>query len=145
MKVEDVMTRDPSTIGPDVPVRTARELMRDKGIRHLPVVDATGRLLGMLTDRDLKHAAFMPALSDYLGWAASRLKAPRVRDLMTWSVVTTTPGATLAQAGLTIFERRIGCLPVVEDGRLVGILTERDILKALHKDQADIDPDEFPW
>jgi acetoin utilization protein AcuB len=145
MKVEDVMTRQPLTIGPDAPVRTARDLMRDKGVRHLPVVDPTGRLLGILTDRDLEHAAFMPALSDYLGWAASRLKAPRVRDLMTWSVVTTTPGATLAQAGLTIFERRIGCLPVVEDGRLVGILTERDILKALHKDQADIDPDEFPW
>lgn len=145
MKVEDVMTREPLTIGPDVPVRTARELMRDKAIRHLPVVDPTGRLLGMLTDRDLKHAAFMPALSEQLGWPASRLKAPRVRDLMTWTVVTTTPDATLTQAGLTIFERRIGCLPVVAEGRLVGILTDRDILKALHKDQPDIDPDAFPW
>jgi acetoin utilization protein AcuB len=145
MKVEDVMTREPLTIGPDAPVRTARELMRDKAIRHLPVVDPTGRLLGMLTDRDLKHAAFMPALSEHLGWPSTRLKAPRIRDLMTWSVVTTTPEATLTQAGLTMFERRIGCLPVVVEGRLVGILTDRDILKALHKDQPDIDPDGFPW
>ena len=145
MKVEDLMTREPLTIEPDAPVRTARDLMRDKGIRHLPVVDGTGRLLGILTDRDLEHAAFMPALADHLGGPANRLKAPRVRDLMTWSVVTTAPDATLVQAGLTIFERRIGCLPVVADGRLVGILTDRDILKALQKDRTDVDPDAFPW
>jgi acetoin utilization protein AcuB len=131
MNVRDVMSKDPVTVAPDAPLRRATDLMQERGIRHLPVVDDTGRLLGMLTDRDVEHAAFLPALSDYLGWQPSRLKAPRVRDLMTWSVVTTHPDATLAQAGLTMFHRRIGSLPVIEEGRLIGILTETDILKAL--------------
>ena len=127
----EVMSRDPLTIGPDVLARAANELMRARGIRHLPVVDAAGRLVGIVTDRDLAHAAFMPFLSPYLGGSPTRLTAMRVRDVMSWSVVTTSPNATLAQAGLTMFQRRIGCLPVVEEGRLVGIITERDMLRAL--------------
>ncbi len=107
--------------------------MQDRRIRHLPVVDETGRLLGILTDRDIRHAAFVPALADYLAWEARRLKAPRVRDVMTWSVVTTHPDVTLAEASFTMFQRRIGSLPVVDNGRLVGILTERDVLAALGK------------
>lgn len=131
MDVREVMTGDPVTINPDASIRSATDLMRDRGIRHLPVVDETGHLLGMLTDRDVKHASFLPALAEHLGWVPGRFKAPRVRDLMTWSLVTTRPGATLAQAGLTMFHRRIGSLPVVEEGRLIGILTETDILAAL--------------
>ncbi len=131
MKVKDLMTKNPATVGPDAPVRVASERMREWGIRHLPVVDATGQLLGMLTDRDLAHASFMPLLAEYLGGPAARLAVPRVRDVMTWSVVTTHPEATLIQAALTMFQRRIGSLPVVEEGRLVGIVTERDIVATL--------------
>ena len=65
---------------------------------------------------------------------------------MTWSVVTTHPDATLGQTGLTMFQRRIGCLPVIEEGRLVGIVTDRDILRALSGgQQIESDPDVFPW
>src|SRR5574341_465081 len=131
MNVRDVMTSDPVTIGPGTPLPEARRLMKQRGIRHLPVVDDAGRLLGVLTDRDIRHAAFVPALAEYLGWEVRRLRAPRVRDVMTWSVVTTHPDATLVQAGLTMFQRRIGSLPVVDNGRLVGIVTERDVLAAL--------------
>ena len=52
----------------------------------------------------------MPALSEHLAWESARLKSPRVRDVMTWSVVTTSPDATLVQAALTMFQRRIGSL-----------------------------------
>jgi acetoin utilization protein AcuB len=135
MKVRDVMTSAPLTVDPDVSLREATGLMTQKGIRHLPVVNRTGRLIGILTDRDITHAAFAPALSELLSWNPRRLKAPRVRDAMTWSVVTTDPEATLVQAGLTMFQRRIGSLPVVENGRLVGILTERDVFAAVHKEQ----------
>jgi len=73
------------------------------------------------------------------------LKAQRVRDVMTWSVATIQPEATLAQAGLTMFQRRIGSLPVVGDGNLVRILTGRDMLAALRREQkVEADPD-FPW
>ena len=139
-KVKDVMTLNPLTVVPDTTVRAAIGLMRDRGIQHLPVVGQTGDLVGILTDRDIRHAALVPALAEHLTWEARRLKALRVRDVMTWSVVSTHPEATLVQAGWTMFQRRIGSLPVVENGRLVGILTEHDVLGALGKGQ-QIDPD----
>lgn len=142
--VKHVMTENPLTAGPDMPLRQAVTLMRDRKIRHLPVVEVGGRLVGILTDRDVRHAALVPALAEHLSWELRRLKSLRVRDVMTWSVVTTNPEATLAQAGLTMFQRRIGSLPVVEDGRLVGILTETDVLAALTAGQ-ESDPDAFVW
>jgi acetoin utilization protein AcuB len=146
MKVRDVMTVDLLTIDPEASLREAADLMKRRGIRHVPVVHRTGRLVGILTDRDITHMAFVPALSEYVSWDPRRLKAPRVRDAMTWSVVTTDPDATLVQAGFIMFQRRIGSLPVVENGRLVGILTERDVLAALHKAQGtEIDPDAPAW
>jgi acetoin utilization protein AcuB len=142
MNVRDVMTCTPLTVDLETSLREAAGLMKQRGIRHLPVVDRAGRLMGILTDRDIRHAAFMPALSEQLSRDPRRLKAPLVRDVMTWSVVTTDPEATLVQAGLTMFQRRIGSLPVIENGRLVGILTERDMLTALRKeDGIESDPD----
>jgi acetoin utilization protein AcuB len=142
VKVRDIMSKDPVTIEPDTAARVAADRMREWGIRHLPVVDGKGQLLGMLTDRDLAHASFMPLLTEYLGWSAGRLASPRVRDLMTWSVITTHPEATLVQAALTMFQRRIGSLPVLEDGRLVGILTERDILATVSENRNQAAPSE---
>jgi acetoin utilization protein AcuB len=142
--VKRVMTENPFTAGPDMPLRQAVSLMRDREIRHLPVVEEGGRLVGILTDRDVRHAALVPALAEHLTWEQRRLKSLRVRDVMTWSVVTTQPEATLAQAGLTMFQRRIGSLPVVEDGKLVGILTETDVLRAL-TDGQETDPDALIW
>jgi acetoin utilization protein AcuB len=138
------MTPDPLTVGPDDTVRSAIGLLREKGIQHLPVIDNAGRLVGILTDRDLRHAALVPALAEHLNWEHRRLKALRVRDVMTWTVVTTDPEVTVVQAGWTMFQRRIGSLPVVEGGRLVGILTEHDVLTALGKGDA-IDLDQFNW
>jgi acetoin utilization protein AcuB len=142
--VKNVMTENPLTLGPDAPLREAVNLMRERKIRHLPVVEDGGRLVGMLTDRDVRHAALVPALAQHLPWELRRLKSLRIRDVMTWSVVTTRPEATLAQAGVTMFQRRIGSLPVVDDGRLVGILTETDVLSALTQGQ-ETDPDALVW
>jgi acetoin utilization protein AcuB len=146
MKVGDVMTKHPAVVDLDTPVRVAADLMRSKAIRHLPVVDAGAHVLGIVTDRDLRHAAFLPALAEQTGLAPHRVKAPRVRDVMTWSVVTTHADTELVQAALTMFQRRIGSLPVVADRRLVGILTERDVFAGLRKgrdieDEADF----FLW
>ena len=139
MKVKDVMTKDPITIDPEAAVGTALDVMRAKHIRHLPVVDGTGTLIGIVTDRDLRHAALAPALDEYLSVRAHRrarqmsetLENLRVKDVMTWAVVTTGPEAPLTYGALIMFESRVGSLPVLEHGRIVGMLTERDVLKAL--------------
>ncbi len=142
MKVKDAMAKDPFTIDPEAPLATAMDVMRTKELRHLPVVDEAGQLVGIITDRDLRHAAFGPALEEYLSVSARRrlrrigetLENLRVRDAMTWVVVTTHPGASLAHAALIMSERRVGSLPVVENGKLVGMLTERDVLRALTRE-----------
>ena len=155
MKVKEVMTRDPITIDPEAPLGTAMDVMRQKRIRHLPVIDDAGRLLGIITDRDLRQATFAPALAEHLSLQAQRrlrgigqtLEDLRVKHAMTWVVVTTDPEATIARAAVVMFERRIGSLPVVEDGRLVGILTERDLLLALAREFPDtgVDQQGFLW
>jgi acetoin utilization protein AcuB len=139
MKVKDVMTRQPVTILSEAPVGTALALMGTRHIRHLPVLDDAGTLVGIVTDRDLRHAALAPALDEYLSDRAHRrlrqigetLGSLRVKDVMTWTVVTTGPEAPLTYAALTMFESRVGSVPVLEHGRLVGMLTEQDVLKAL--------------
>jgi acetoin utilization protein AcuB len=146
MKVGDVMTKHPLVVDLDAPVRVAADLMRSKGIRHLPVVDAGAHVLGIVTDRDLRHAIFLPALAGHAGLAPHRVKALRVRDVMTWSVVTTHADIELVQAALTMFQRRIGSLPVVEDRRLVGILTEQDVFAGLKKGSGvEAEADFFLW
>ena len=125
------MSRDPVTIGPDAGVAAAEALMRDQGVRHLPVLGEDGQLLGMLTDRDVEHAAFVPALAEALGWEPRWLRSPRVRDVMTWGAVTTEPHVPLVQAALIMFRHRIGSLPVLDEGKLVGILTGRSVLAVL--------------
>jgi acetoin utilization protein AcuB len=154
--VRDVMARRPITVDPEAPLATAIAVMQEKEIRHLPVVDEAGRLVGIITDRDLRSAALGSSLSEFLpvdlrravDSAAEMLQELRVRDAMTWGVVTIRPGASVAEAGAVMFERRIGSLPVRENGKLVGIVTERDIFKALMmaiKPVRGIDSDTFFW
>jgi CBS domain-containing protein len=137
--VAEVMRRRPITIDPDAPLGTALAVMTERGVRHLPVVADDGRLMGVLTDRDIRSAVIAPALAERLParWRRranalqKRGEALRVRDAMTWDCVTTTPDASLAQAAAIMLDGRFGCLPVVEKGRLIGMLTEHDVLRAL--------------
>lgn len=155
-RVREVMSRDPITIDPEAPIATAIAVMRDKSVRHLPVVDDAGRLLGMISDRDLRDAVFAPAFAEHLSLVARRrlrglsatLEGLRIKDVMTWDAVTTKPEASLAQAAAVMFEGRFGSLPVVEKDELVGIITERDVLRALAQTLPSvrgIDPDTYLW
>jgi acetoin utilization protein AcuB len=108
-------------------------------IRHLPVVDAQGAVVGIITDRDLRSAALAPALEQYLSDAARRrlrgiattLENVRVKEAMTCTPITTKPEMPLTQAAALMLEARVGSLPVIENGKLVGIITDRDAVKAL--------------
>jgi acetoin utilization protein AcuB len=128
--VQKWMRQPVVTIDPATPVADAARLMRERGVRHLPVVDPDGRVVGIVTDRDLRQVLFDVALGGAEDETASA--ALRARDVMTWGVVTVTPATELREAVAIMRERRLGALPVLDPaGHVIGILTERDLLGAL--------------
>jgi acetoin utilization protein AcuB len=129
--VKEWMTQPVTTIGTDAPVRQAAELMKTRQIRHLPVVENDGRLIGIVTDRDLRQMIFDPMIHERLGDVVEALGGLTVRDIMTWAVITVRPESGIRQAARLMREQKFGALPVVEAGRVVGMLTERDLLRAL--------------
>jgi acetoin utilization protein AcuB len=139
MDVKDIMSRDPITIEPDAAVGTAIAVMIERKVRHLPVVDDRGGLIGIVTDRDLRSLAMEWAAEPYLSVAARRrlrgieatLENLRIKEVMTRDPVTTRPDMALSQAAALLLERHVGSLPVVDDSKLVGIITDRDAVKAL--------------
>lgn len=135
-RVREVMTPAPVSIAPEAPLAAALAAMREHEIRHLPVVDADGRFVGLVTDRDLRQASFARFRS-----LTEISRDVMVQDVMTCGVVTIDPRATVARAATVMFERRIGSLPVVENGQLVGILTERDLLKLLMRESPKLEAD----
>lgn len=139
MNVKDIMTWDPISIEADAPLGTAIATMVARRIRHLPVVDEAGVVVGIITDRDVRSAALAPALEEYLSETARRrlrgiartLEELRVKDAMTCNAITARPAMPVSQAAALMLEARVGSLPVVDNGKLVGIVTDRDAVKAL--------------
>ncbi len=129
MQVEQWMNRDLVTVEPDESFRTAMHLIRQKGIRHLPVVEGK-RLVGMVTDRDLRQASPSGATSLSIHELHYILEKLTIREIMTKQVVSVRPDQTVEDAALLLLGHRIGGLPVVRDGELLGIITETDILQA---------------
>ena len=123
--VRDSMTREVVTVGPETTAAEALALCREKGIRHLPVLEG-GWLVGMISDRDLRSAT--PALGD--PDRAEALERIRVADEMAKEVATVRPEDPIEEAAIEMYERKIGCLPVVDDGDLVGIVTSSDVMRA---------------
>jgi acetoin utilization protein AcuB len=124
--VKDSMTRDVVALSPGTTADEALALCREKRIRHLPVLEE-GRLAGIVSDRDLRSAA--PGLGD--PGRAEALQNLQISDVMTRAVVITHPDDPIEEAADRMREKRIGCLPVVEDGDLLGILTSSDVMEAL--------------
>lgn len=124
--VRDSMVREVITVSPQTTAAEALKLCREKGIRHLPVLEG-GLMVGLISDRDLRLAT--PALGDPNRAAA--LEKIRVGDEMSREITTTDPEDPIEQAAMAMHERKIGCLPVVEGDELVGILTASDVMAAL--------------
>src|SRR5579872_542157 len=128
LRVRDVMTAEVTTLQRNDKLTLADDIMRLGRIRHLPVLDENGRLAGIVSQRDLFHGALAKVLG-YGGHAQRQLMDTlAVKEVMTSEVITTTPDTPLAEAARLLVERKIGCLPVVEAGRLVGIITEGDFV-----------------
>lgn len=142
------MSTDLVTVGPSDTLEKARSLMNQNRIRHLPVVNRHGALVGLLTQTDV-----LAATDSILRATEERLPVTRfpVEDVMVTKLATVDPRASLRQAAMYLEANRIGCLPVVDDGRLVGIITDTDfvgvainLLEQLEEEEPDeYEPDEF--
>lgn len=133
MSARDRMSRRVATVRPEAQLSEAAKLMRARKIRHLPVVDRAGRLVGMVTARDLRQALFAPAVHDEQADLPALLAALSVGDVMTRGVVSVRAATSIRDAARLMHERKLGALPVVERERLVGILTETDVLRAFQE------------
>jgi CBS domain-containing membrane protein len=128
-RVADLMSPVVKTVGRNDTLSAADDIMRANRIRHLPVVDEDG-LCGLVSRRDMFRGALAAALG--YGDVAQRklLDTLLVKEVMTTEVLTTSPETPLREAARMMLDRKIGCLPVLKDGRLAGILTEGDFVRA---------------
>ncbi|MGQ4810254.1 Inosine-5'-monophosphate dehydrogenase [Candidatus Entotheonellaceae bacterium PAL068K] len=129
MKVETMMQKDVVTATPDMSLAKAYRLMHRKRIRHLPVVSDT-RLVGMVTDRDLREATPSEATTLSKGEIAYQMETTTVETCMTTDVTTVSREDSMVQATRILLERRFSCLPVVNNRWLVGVVTETDCLRS---------------
>jgi acetoin utilization protein AcuB len=129
MKVQDIMTTPALTAELDLPILEARQLMERQRIRHLPVMEG-GRLMGIVTDRDIRLNLPSPATSLSV-WEINFLIAKlTVGSVMRRAVITVDPQREAAEAARIMLDHKIGALPVVDGGVVVGIVTETDMLRA---------------
>ena len=143
MIARDVMTRNLVTVRPDMPVAALAALLSERGISGVPVTDAAGKLLGLVTESDLMRRlaaardgkpGLLARLFGEPGDAAARYARAhghRVEDVMTRDVATITPGTPVESAAAMMERRNIRRLPVVEEGVLLGVVSRADMLKAL--------------
>lgn len=131
MLVGDRMTRNPVTILDTASIDDGIHLMRERKVRRLPVMDASGQMVGIVSDKDLLHAAPSPAtsLSVYeLHYLLSKLS---IKQVMAKPVITVTADTPLEEAARVMADNKIGGLPVMDGDKLAGIITETDIFKIL--------------
>jgi CBS domain-containing protein len=130
MLVRDIMTTDFITLREDEALLDATLIFARAGFRHIPILNGT-HLVGVVTERDLKH--YTPSiLSGIPPEEYNRLmETTPLSKIMTRNPATIEPSKTVYEAAQILFDRRIGCLPVVEDGELKGIITTTDMLNLL--------------
>jgi CBS domain-containing protein len=142
VQVKDLMSRGVVTVGTGASCLAALEQMHTAQVRHLPVVSRDGLLIGMLTDRDLRHHLFSPRSFEALSMTPVEaiLSATLVAEIMSTGVIAVDPEETVVEAAWTMRKYQIGALPVTERGRVVGILTEIDVLRHIVRKDAGRTP-----
>jgi len=130
MRVRELMTAKPITVDPETPMLEARQRMVAERIRHLVVVE-NARVVGIVTDRDIRLNLPSPATSLSV-WEINYLLAQlTVGGVMSAAVIVVDPDRPVAEAARIMVDHKIGALPVVDEGRLVGIITESDFVRAM--------------
>lgn len=143
MRARDIMTAEPITVPPDTPLEAVAALMAERHISGLPVIDANGQLVGLVTDGDLmrrlsakedKPASFFAALlgaNADQAIAYARAHGRRVRDVMSTHLATVTEDTTVEEVAHILESKRIRRVPVVRDGKLMGVVSRADLLRAV--------------
>ena len=130
MLVKRYMRTKLVTVGPEEGANAALYLMKKSTVRHLLVMDGK-KLLGIVTDRDFRLVRPSPATSLSIFEINYLLEKLKVKEIMTKKVITVTPETPIAEAAQLLLNRRIGALPVLKEGEVVGIISETDMLRAL--------------
>jgi CBS domain-containing protein len=128
-RVRDYMTKEPLTLCEDDLLRQAVEIVMVRRIRHIPVLDGSGALVGIVTDRDVQGTLPSPLSAAAPEEYEALLETTPIERIMTRSVITVSPEDLAAEAVETLLASRIDGLPVLEKGHLVGIFTVRDALR----------------
>ena len=126
--ITEIMMGSPVTLGPEDTLDLANDVISLGRIRHIPVVDA-GRLVGLLSERDLMGAAASHVFGLKQKSKSALLKSVLIRDVMKKRVVTVAPESSIKDAAHLMADKKIGCVPVVSDGAIVGLVTTTDILR----------------
>ncbi len=126
--VRDIMKRPVLTLSRNDKLAVAENLLKQQRIRHIPVVDDDGEVCGVVTQRDLFRGALLRALGYGSRLAEKMFESLPVKEAMSSNVYTTSPETPARDAASVMLEKKIGCLPVVDDGKLVGIITEADFV-----------------
>jgi CBS domain-containing protein len=134
MLVRDIMSRDVATLDRNESLLVADEVMRLGRIRHLPVVDENGSLVGIVSQRDLFHSGLLRALGYGSHAKQQALGLLVLKEAMKTDVVTVSPDTRLSVAAKIMLERKIGCVVVVEGMKIQGIVTESDFVKLALRD-----------
>jgi len=129
MFVRERMSSRPVTIGANCTITEALRVMRENQVRRLPVLNDRGDLVGIVSEKDLLYASPSPATSLSIYEMHDMLTRLKVSELMTTELITVGPDTLLEEAARVMADSKLGGLPVVEDGHLVGIITETDIFK----------------
>ena len=123
------MTPNPITVRPDVSIVDALEQMRREKVRHLPVVDKDGRLQGIVTRQDLLYASPSSVTSLNVWEVTYLVSRIKVSEVMTKKVITASEGMPVEEAARIMADHKVGCLPVVRNQIVVGIITESDLFR----------------
>ncbi|MFN3308357.1 MAG: CBS domain-containing protein [Anaerolineales bacterium] len=129
MLVGERMSKPVITITPDTPLQEALALMRKEKVRRFPVVDKHGKLVGIVSEKDLLNASPSDATTLSIWEVNYWLSKVKVEEIMTREVITTCADCPIEEAARVMADRKIGALPVMEEDRLVGIITETDLFK----------------
>jgi len=127
--VGSVMTKSPVTIKASDSLLAATRILKEKGFKHLPVLDGNGALVGVVTDRDLKRASASDATTLEVHELLYLLDKLKIEQVMTRKPVSVATQETVQNAAKLMVEKKIGCLPVVDGGKVAGILTKDDLLR----------------